>query len=104
MAAETDDDPNRTPAGPVTPRRDKFEPTSGVSEDDSKRDAMEESSEGGKDEEDGEEVEEEPKLKYHRLTDNLTPVYRSGDSTSSFVVSGDKLVSLILFSLPVQIR
>jgi hypothetical protein len=43
-----------------------------------------------KDEED--EVEEEPKLKYSRLTSNLGPVYRNGDATSTFMVAGDKMV------------
>ena len=38
------------------------------------------------------EAEEEPKLKYQRLTPNLSSVYRSGDATSSFLVSGDKMV------------
>ena len=41
---------------------------------------------------DEDEEEEEPKLKYSRLTDTLTGVYRNGDATSTFVVSGDKLV------------
>jgi hypothetical protein len=47
---------------------------------------------GGEDEE-TESPEEEPKLKYHRLTPNITTVYRGGDSASSFLVSGDKIVS-----------
>jgi hypothetical protein len=42
------------------------------------------------DEED--EVDEEPKLKYSRLTSNLGPVYRNGDATSTFMVAGDKMV------------
>jgi hypothetical protein len=95
MAAEADDDPNRTPTGPVTPRRDNVKATSGESKDEPRNDTVEDSSDGGREEEDSDEVEDEPKLKYHRLTDNLTPVYRSGDSTSSFVVSGDKLVSIL---------
>ena len=36
--------------------------------------------------------DEEPKLKYTRLTPSLGSMYRSGDSTSSFLVSGDKLI------------
>ena len=36
--------------------------------------------------------EDEPRLKYQRLTGNLGPVYRNGDSTSCFLVSGDKMV------------
>lgn len=51
------------------------------------------------DEEDGEEgendaQEDEPKLKYHRLTASLSAVYRNGDSTSSFLVEGDKMVTI----------
>ena len=39
-----------------------------------------------------EEQDEEPRLKYVRLTGSLTSVYRSGDSTSSCAVAGDKMV------------
>ena len=39
-----------------------------------------------------EDEEDEPKLKYERLTGNLGAVYRNGDATSSFLVSGDKMV------------
>ena len=45
-------------------------------------------------EDDDEGEEEEPKLKYARLTSNLVPVYRNGDATSSFLVAGDKMVSI----------
>lgn len=44
------------------------------------------------DEDEDEDAEEEPKLKYVRLTSNLGSVYRNGDSTSSFMVAGDKMV------------
>lgn len=44
------------------------------------------------DAEDGDEQEDEPKLKYHKLTANLTAVYRNGDATSSLLVGGDKMV------------
>jgi hypothetical protein len=37
------------------------------------------------------EEDEEPRLKYSRLTGNLASCYRS-DSTSSFLVAGDKMV------------
>ncbi|KAI9666699.1 MAG: Vacuolar protein sorting-associated protein 41 [Bathelium mastoideum] len=43
-------------------------------------------------EEDEEEEEDEPKLKYNRLTGHLGAVYRNGDATSSFLVSGDKMI------------
>jgi vacuolar protein sorting-associated protein 41 len=45
-------------------------------------------------EEDDEGEEEEPKLKYARLSSHLVPVYRNGDATSSFLVAGDKMVSV----------
>lgn len=53
---------------------------------------------GCDDEEDDDEEEEEdkePNLKYTRLTPRLSSVYRSGDSTSSFQVSGDKMVGIL---------
>lgn len=46
------------------------------------------------DDDDDDDVDEEPKLKYSRLTSNLGPVYRNGDATSTFVVAGDKMVLL----------
>jgi vacuolar protein sorting-associated protein 41 len=52
-----------------------------------------ESQDDGADDEETEGPDEEPKLKYHRLTDSLTSAYKNGDATSSFLVSGDKLVS-----------
>jgi len=42
--------------------------------------------------EEGEEEDVEPNLKYTRLTTNLSTVYRNGDSTSTFLMSGDKMV------------
>jgi hypothetical protein len=52
--------------------------------------SVEEHDDGDEEEDDG--PEEEPKLKYHRLTDSIKSVYKSGDATSTFLVSGDKLV------------
>lgn len=46
------------------------------------------------DEEEDDDADEEPKLKYSRLTSSLGPVYRNGDATSSFLVAGDKMVWL----------
>lgn len=43
-------------------------------------------------EDDDDEADEEPKLKYTRLTSSLAPVYRNGDATSTFLVAGDKMV------------
>ena len=42
--------------------------------------------------EEDDDADEEPKLKYSRLTSSLGPVYRNGDATSSFLVAGDKMV------------
>lgn len=44
------------------------------------------------DDEEDEEEEEEPKLKYAKLTGSLANVYRNGDSTSTFLAAGDKMV------------
>ncbi|KAF2641393.1 hypothetical protein P280DRAFT_469016 [Massarina eburnea CBS 473.64] len=55
------------------------------------RDEEEEEEEEGEGEEsDGD--DEEPKLKYTRLTSSLGPMYRNGDSTSTFMVAGDKMI------------
>lgn len=44
------------------------------------------------DEDDEEEEETEPTLKYTKLTGNLASVYRNGDSSSTCLTAGDKLV------------
>ncbi|KAI9654861.1 MAG: Vacuolar protein sorting-associated protein 41 [Alyxoria varia] len=49
--------------------------------------------EGDDDEEDEEDEEEtEPTLKCARLTGSLSSLYKNGDSTSTFLVSGDKMI------------
>jgi hypothetical protein len=48
------------------------------------------------DDDEDEEPDEEPKLKYSRLTASLGPVYRNGDATSTFMVAGDKMVGRLL--------
>jgi hypothetical protein len=53
-----------------------------------------ESAEQDSDDDDEEDADEEPKLKYSRLTSNLLPIYRNGDATSTFMVAGDKMVRL----------
>ncbi|KAI1619826.1 hypothetical protein EDD37DRAFT_194337 [Exophiala viscosa] len=58
------------------------------------------------DEEEEEEEEEEPRLKYATLTKNVSPIYRNGDATSTFLVAGDKMIvgthngNIHVFSLP----
>ena len=58
--------------------------------------ANEEEGEGSEEDED---EDEEPRLKYASLTKHLTPVYRNGDATSTFLVAGDKMVSRLLRAL-----
>ncbi len=43
-------------------------------------------------EEDDSSEPDEPILKYVRLTDSLSGVYRNGDATSASLVAGDKMV------------
>ncbi len=57
-------------------------------------DTVDQSEEGNDSEEDDDEEEDEPKLKYARLTSKLGPLYRNGDATSTFLVAGDKMVSI----------
>lgn len=49
-------------------------------------------------EEDSDGDDEEPRLKYAYLTKHLGSVYRNGDATSTFLVAGDKMVSLFIES------
>jgi len=49
-------------------------------------------SEGEEDEGEEQDEDDEPKLKYARLTSSLGPVYKNGDATSAFMVAGDKMV------------
>lgn len=45
------------------------------------------------DEDEDDEEEKEPRLKYATLTKNVSPIYRNGDSTSTFLVAVDKMAS-----------
>jgi hypothetical protein len=47
-------------------------------------------------EDEDEDEDEEPRLKYIRLTGQLPTIYRGGDTTSTFVAAGDKLVYYFL--------
>lgn len=51
-------------------------------------------------ESDEDEEDEEPRLKYARMTQHLGGLYRNADATSSFLVSGDKMVWIITMILP----
>lgn len=44
------------------------------------------------DESEEEEEEDEPRLKYGSLTKSVGALYRNGDATSTFLLSGDKMV------------
>ncbi|KAH5195057.1 hypothetical protein HBH77_144890 [Parastagonospora nodorum] len=78
MAAEA------TEEEPRTPSRDQSQL---AKVDSNGKESVEEDSDDDEDAED-----EEPKLKYNRLTSNLLPLYRNGDATSTFVVAGDKMI------------
>ncbi len=56
-------------------------------------------------EDEEEEEDDEPRLKYAILTQSLKPVYRNGDSTSTFLVAGDKMVrcSSLVFCSTIEI-
>ena len=77
MAAEN------TPDEPHTPARDPKHVDKVASEG---KESVE------PDSDDDDDVDEEPKLKYSRLTRDLGPVYRNGDATATFMVAGDKMV------------
>ena len=96
MAAEHPEDEEDRPAVPATPTRSAstVAAQSQAAEQPKKEQSrLEDDGDDEEEEEDDEdEEEEEPKLKYSRLTTSLGGAYRSGDSTSSFVLSGDKMV------------
>ena len=54
--------------------------------------AMEEHDKGEEDEEEDDEDDDEPRLKYASLTKSQASIYRNGDATSAFMVTGDKMV------------
>ncbi|KAI1305133.1 hypothetical protein F5Y03DRAFT_164779 [Xylaria venustula] len=60
--------------------------------EDEDEDEVEEEEEEEDDDDEDEDEDDEPRLKYARLTPHLGPVYRNGDSTSAFLVAGDKMI------------
>ena len=54
--------------------------------------AMQEHDKGEEEEEEEEEEDDEPQLKYASLTKSQASIYRNGDATSAFMVTGDKMV------------
>lgn len=51
------------------------------------------------DDNDSDGEEEEPRLKYSKLTGALASVYRNGDATSAFLIAGDKMVLSTLLEI-----
>ncbi|KAI9807969.1 MAG: hypothetical protein M1825_005276 [Sarcosagium campestre] len=69
------------------------ETDAGPSDDDDEEETGDETDADNDEEEEGDEEEEdEPEVKYARLTSRLGGVYRNGDATSAFLVSGDKMI------------
>jgi hypothetical protein len=89
MAPDPSEDQDDILATPTAKERPPSTPTKpappSVDEDD-------DGDESDSEDEDNDGQNDEPKLKYTRLTSSLGAVYRSGDSTSSFMVAGDKMV------------
>ena len=94
MATAAPGDAIKPAEPPVTPRRAAPSASESPSADDPGNDdgAAVEAKEAEEVEEEGyqDEDEDEPKLKYHRLTGSLSSVYRNGDATSCFLVSGTR--------------
>lgn len=57
-----------------------------------KEEYEEEEEEEEEDDSEDEDEDEEPRLKYASLTKSISPLYRNGDATSTFLVAGDKMV------------
>lgn len=76
-----DHESHRSPAAPSDPDHDQQHATPDNSDRDS--DVDEDASDA---------EEDEPHLKYDKLTAALVPVYRNGDATSSLLVAGDKMI------------
>jgi hypothetical protein len=89
MTAEANEDKTSPGRGPRTPQRKIGD---GNLQQMDPRPVYTSESEGDDDDEADDDHEDEPKLKYHRLTGNLSSVYRGGDATSSFIISGDKMI------------
>jgi hypothetical protein len=87
MAAASNEDD----APAIAPDAARLQRIASKGESSAARDSEEEDDDDD-DDDDDEEPDEEPKLKYSRLTANLGPVYRNGDATSTFMVAGDKMV------------
>ncbi|CAK7213873.1 Vacuolar protein sorting-associated protein 41 [Sporothrix curviconia] len=78
----------------------------GDEEEEDEEDDEDEEEEEDDDDDDDDDEDEEPRLKYARLTHNLGGLYRNGDATSAFLVSGDKMIvgthngNIHVFQLP----
>ncbi|TGJ84627.1 hypothetical protein E0Z10_g4139 [Xylaria hypoxylon] len=74
---------------------DEDEVDDGDDEGGDEEDDEDEDEDEDEEEEEEEEDDDEPRLKHVRLTQHLGAVYRNGDSTSAFLVAGDKMVHVI---------
>lgn len=84
----SEDEPTSNGAEPIGHADDATaitEPAPALAENDNEK--VDEADEEG-------EEDREPNLKYTRLTSSVASLYRNGDSTSAFVVTGDKMVCL----------
>jgi hypothetical protein len=86
MVDASDDQGDKVKGKGKEPERDNGDSTAEDQETVDDSDAEEEEDDDGE--------EDEPILKYARLTAHLLPVYRNGDATSTFLVAGDKMVGL----------
>jgi hypothetical protein len=90
--------PSRSTSGGPGPSQVSSKPDTEASRQHATKGQDADADEDDEDEDSAEEndsADEEPRLKYHRLTGNLSSVYRNGDATSSFLVGGDKMVPFL---------
>jgi hypothetical protein len=100
MASDSDDDQDdnlATPTAVTNAPSTPIKQTAPPAQEGSDGEEGDGDGDGDDDDDDDEDADDdgpndEPKLKYTRLTSSLGAVYRSGDSTSSFMVAGDKMV------------
>jgi hypothetical protein len=80
-------------AGDVSPESGDDEKPQSSTRSPQKLSKPESTADESEDDEDEDEEEEEPRLKYATLTKSVSPLYRNGDATSTFLVAGDKMAS-----------
>ncbi|KAI1822480.1 hypothetical protein F4861DRAFT_540971 [Xylaria intraflava] len=80
------------PEGPVNSAKEDTNGDGDGNNDDDDEETDDSESGDEDEEEDEDEEDDEPRLKHVRLTPHLGAVYRNGDSTSAFLVAGDKMI------------